>query len=332
MMTRRPTFWLALLLTLVASVATSASADQAAPSIRLLDPPETRKQGATEPLRFEVENADGPGYDVLAISWHDEGRKLIDAFAHEIEPKAGVIEASKLDLLPTGTHYVQVLLRKDVRTVDKAFVQLRVTGSGAAPKAEAFVVDFPKLGTYDRKTGGDLALVSQGSLPSGHDVLAIAWSLDEERMVNEFVTRLTGSDLVIPAVQMRKLPEGRNSVQLLVRNSRSQSDLAGDKGDRRGGGRRRNPAGGGNPRTREEAREANAGRNHQADRTDRGDASGSSGRSGPSGGAERQLRPWRGVGGDAGRRGRPAAAGAGVRCPTTGSWWCSRGRTVRIGW
>ncbi len=70
--------------------------------------------------------------------------------------------------------------------------------------------------TYVKGSGEAIAFNVDGDLPAG-DVLVLAWSHDEQRMVDEFAYSMTEGPWQISAEQMDKLPDGRVQLQLLRR-------------------------------------------------------------------------------------------------------------------
>src|SRR5690606_31473554 len=58
-----------------------------------------------------------------------------------------------------------------------------------------------------------------GTLPTRGDVLVLAWSDSERRLVSAFAHTMTDSPWQISAAKMDLLPEGRTNLQLIVREN-----------------------------------------------------------------------------------------------------------------
>jgi len=83
---------------------------------------------------------------------------------------------------------------------------------------EAFEADFSNLAaSYEVGSGQAIPLVVMGELAANEDLLVLAWSGAESRMVDEFAFRMTQGPWEIPADRLALLPAGRINLQLMVR-------------------------------------------------------------------------------------------------------------------
>ncbi|MEM7624450.1 MAG: right-handed parallel beta-helix repeat-containing protein [Planctomycetota bacterium] len=158
--------------------------------------------------------------DVLVIVWDDDRREMVRGFKREL-PAQGThtLAGSVLDQLPVGNMELQAHFRVDGRirqTVKHKFV------NRAAPNVTA--ADLPNIkfvaGVVDTVTRGEAAAMAfemDGELPANADVLVLAWSIDQSRLVPGFAHVITDGPFEISAARLNTLPEGRVELQLRPR-------------------------------------------------------------------------------------------------------------------
>ena len=198
----------------------------ALPAVGFEAPPAMFRRGTNTALAL---NASGPmpaQADVVVVAWSITEQRMVDTFAHTLEEDAWLISAEKLAMLPDGEAEVQLLIRQDNQV--KAIVSHRLRIERAPvidppTTPEPDTVERPAVqfgdtpANYTLGSGQAISLSATGAFPEDGDLLVIAWSSVQSRLVDAFAFTMTEGPLVIPASQMDLLPEGEVVLQLLPR-------------------------------------------------------------------------------------------------------------------
>lgn len=184
--------------------------------------PSQRIMGDSTTVRLELQNP-ASNADVLILVWDLERRELVPGVSAVLSPSSLVIPSSLLDQLPLGNMELQAHYRVNGRiqqTIKRPIINagpttvVEATGAGDLP-----TVSFP-ANTPDTFTSGStqgLSFDVDGALPSNGDVLAIAWSLDESKLVPGFAQVFNQQPWTISPQMLNLLPQGRVEVQLRPR-------------------------------------------------------------------------------------------------------------------
>ncbi|MFI4860303.1 MAG: hypothetical protein ACIAXF_06430, partial [Phycisphaerales bacterium JB063] len=186
------------------------------PAVYFRDQPDSYTRGSGGVLRVGTGGPMPVGTDIIAIAWSDAESRIIDAFAHAVELDDLAIRGDRLDLLPPGETQIQLLVRRASQVHQIVRLNLDIVVPNPAPSALPGVgfVDAPS--TYERGSGEPIRLEMDGAMPEGGDILVLAWSKSEQRMIEEFAF-VVGDDLMIPAQSLDLLPAGGVQLQLLAR-------------------------------------------------------------------------------------------------------------------
>ena len=181
------------------------------------DAPETYVRGSGQDLAFDVDGQIPQDGDVLVLAWSDDEQRMVDEFAHTVQSTPHVIAADQMDLLPDGRVQLQLMRRfpDEARTIARRWVEVVQPTRVETLPAVSFADD--ALTEYVRGSGATLPLAFDGPMPADADVLVIAWSDGERRMVSEFAHTLDAAPWEISAAKLDTLPTGRVNVQLQAR-------------------------------------------------------------------------------------------------------------------
>ncbi len=181
------------------------------------DTPDTYVKGSGESIDFVVDG-ELPAGDILVLAWSDDQQQMVDEFAHTVTQAPWQIAADQLDKLPEGRVQLQLLRRVPdaPRTIARQWITVKAP---VAPTTDAPSISFPAdtPTTYRQGSGEAIPFNMEGTLPTDADVLAIAWSKDENRLVDEYAHTITSEPWEISASQLDKLPAGDVNLQLLLR-------------------------------------------------------------------------------------------------------------------
>jgi hypothetical protein len=174
----------------------------------------TLGSGQSVPLKVTGEMFEGQ--DLMVLAWSVAEQRVVTEFAFTLTEGPWVIPADKLAQLPAGVNNIQLHVRTDDSTVkrvnrDIEFIKPVVPfqiGFGDAPAA------------YELGSGKSINLVATGDLAEDADVLVLAWSVEQSKMVDNFAFTLDGSTWTIPAGKLDALPEGKNEIQLIIRDDK----------------------------------------------------------------------------------------------------------------
>ncbi|MFP4145609.1 MAG: hypothetical protein ACLFV3_10745, partial [Phycisphaeraceae bacterium] len=201
--TLRSTRWIEITPALVAPTVSWASASS------------SYEQGSGASMTFDISGDLPASYEVLVEGYSQAEARWVSEFAHTLTAQPWAVTGEQLDKLPPGTNKVRLTLK----TADFAdsVAEYDVNVTEAPETAEPLTLEFPGTtpASYERGSGVTLPITVTGDLPSG-EVIVLAWSDDERRMVDEFAHVLAGSPWEIASAKLDQLPAGRNSLQLLA--------------------------------------------------------------------------------------------------------------------
>ncbi|MEM9414639.1 MAG: right-handed parallel beta-helix repeat-containing protein [Planctomycetota bacterium] len=186
------------------------------PVVSFRDQPGSYTRGSGGVLRVHMDGPMPADADIIAIAWSNEESRIIDAFAHELDLDNPVIRGDRLDMLPAGEVQLQLLVRRSsqVHSIVRMNLEMVIPETPVSVLPEIGFVDTP--GVYVRDSGEPIRVGLAESMPEGGDILALAWSKEEQRMVDEFAF-IVGDDLLIPSSALDVLPAGGIQLQLLAR-------------------------------------------------------------------------------------------------------------------
>ena len=224
----------------------AAAADVVAPGVVFDNWPAAWQQGSTASLPVKLDGAMPANGSLLALAWSVDQSKMIDGFGHELTDAPYAIAAGSLNTLPPGAYVLQVLVRVNGQPVRKTERALTIT-----PRVAPVVMPTVTIGnwpaSYTHGSGDVLAFNVDGDLPSGADIVVIAWSHTQKKLVPGFAFTTSAAPWQVPAAKLDLLPAGTHNLQLLVRKdnkvvNRSARDLTvtvpadNDNGGGTGGG------------------------------------------------------------------------------------------------
>jgi len=184
--------------------------------------PGQRIIGDSASIRVELENADR-GADVLILVWNLDRRAVVEGVSAILTPGNLVVPAGLLDRLPAGNMEIQAHYRvngKIEQTVRHIIANaeptpvVEPTGPESLP-AVSFSAGTPQ--TFTIGSTQSLSFDVDGDMPSNGDLLVIAWSLDESRLVPGFAQVFTEAPWTISAQTLNLLPPGQVELQLRPR-------------------------------------------------------------------------------------------------------------------
>lgn len=175
----------------------------------------TYQQGSGKAMPISVSGELKHNQDLMVLAWSVAERRMVKEFAFTKTDGPWEIPASKLDLLPPGGVNLQLHVREASSTIRRQTVDVEFLA-----RTFPFKIAFsnPPAG-YELGSGRSLTLQTKGTLDQQADVLVLAWSLSESRLVNEFAFTMERSPWTIPASQMDKLPVGDVELQLITRDA-----------------------------------------------------------------------------------------------------------------
>lgn len=149
---------------------------------------------------------------------------IYDAPPVELQVPVPQLEQQAATIAAQQATIAELTAERDKLRVDLAAAQAeiaRLTQPAPPPPAPAAPtsVSFAP-GSIDSRTAGDgstLTLTTDHPLGPADDVLVLAWSDSQMRMVEGFAHALTDGPFVIPAAKLDLLPAGRCQVQVLLR-------------------------------------------------------------------------------------------------------------------
>ncbi|XAL98716.1 right-handed parallel beta-helix repeat-containing protein [Phycisphaeraceae bacterium D3-23] len=186
------------------------------PAVHFRDQPDNYTRGSGGVLRVGIGGPMPAGGDIIVIAWSKTEARIIDEFAHALDLDDPAIRADRLDLLPAGETQIQLLVRQasQIHQIVRMNLDIVVRDTPESALPEVGFVDPPS--TYERGSGEAIRVSLAQSMPEGGDILALAWSKEEQRMVEAFAF-IVGDDLLIPAQALDVLPAGGIQLQLLAR-------------------------------------------------------------------------------------------------------------------
>lgn len=191
-------------------------AAQILPVVVFADQPSSYTQGSGQPVRIELDGPMPSDGSIVAIAWNNDESRIIDGFAHTLDPTDPVILPEFMDQLPAGATQLQLLVRRSsqVHRIVRLNLEVLIPQAPAQVLPELALVQPPA--EFERGAAGSIAVTVDGLMPEGADILVLAWSRAEQRMVEEFAFVL-GDDMEISGSALDQLPAGENQIQLLLR-------------------------------------------------------------------------------------------------------------------
>ncbi|MEM1355041.1 MAG: right-handed parallel beta-helix repeat-containing protein [Planctomycetota bacterium] len=184
-----------------------------------VEPPDTYTLHSRRDITVAIQGKLPEDAYVLALAWSVQERAMQDAFATPIDPESPVIPWGQLDTLPLGENEIQLIVNSRSRG---RIATVRHTIDVVAPAPVRGVRNL-RYGfgntpaSYQIGSGDDLPFVLEGEVPDNDDILLLAWSVTESRMVNEFAFVLTDGTPTIPAEKLALLPLGQAELQIAYR-------------------------------------------------------------------------------------------------------------------
>ncbi|MEM9417711.1 MAG: hypothetical protein AAGA25_01485 [Planctomycetota bacterium] len=184
--------------------------------------PKQRLIGDNASVRIEVDYP-ANGSDVLFLVWDMDREEVVSNVSATLETGNPVVASSLLDKLPVGNMELQAHYRENGKIVTSAkqvIVNAEPTPvvTPAGPEAMPtirFPGNAPKTHTLGSTQG--VSFEVDGEMPEKGDILAIAWSIDEGRLVPGFVRVFNEGPWTITPELLNTLPAGSVEVQLRPR-------------------------------------------------------------------------------------------------------------------
>lgn len=196
------------------------------PTVAFRNAPETWMKGSNRSIELSLSDPLPEGADVLMLAWSDERSAMVDGFAVELDGAPFVVPASELEKLPVGAVVIQAMLRKDNEPQARVNWDMEVVAP-PAPATVAWASGSPSV--YNVGSGTPIDFTVAGQLSPGQDVLVIAWSDAQRKLVDGFAPRFTAPPYRLTTNQLDRLPAGTVELQLLLRtNNRIESKVARD--------------------------------------------------------------------------------------------------------
>lgn len=198
-----------------ASDADAEAGAAAAPSVGFPSgTPGTHTLGSTRDIGFAVDGTLPEDGDVLVLAWSHEEQRVVDEFAHTHTAEPWIIAAERLNELPPGG--VQLQLHRRMPDAERTIARHEIVVE--APRSDVNA-DFPSdaPAAYRHGSGQAIEFEVDGTLPDGVDVLALAWSASEERMVDAFAATFEEGPWRLEPEQLDRLPVGDAQLQLHLR-------------------------------------------------------------------------------------------------------------------
>ncbi len=186
--------------------------------------PTTHEIGQNDSLSFALNGELAENQDVLALAWSDARQAMVSEFSQTITAAPFTVSAAMLDKLPAGRNNVQLLLRQADQTIQKVEHWIEVSEPVVIASQVTFAAGAPTQYTVGSQQ--NIPFTLNGDLGDGDDVLVLAWSDSETRMVNGFAHKVTGSPLVVAASKLDQLPAGRCNLQLMLRHNNAVTSRA----------------------------------------------------------------------------------------------------------
>lgn len=184
--------------------------------------PAQRIIGDSATVRVELDNPASDA-DVLFLVWDLDRKAVVNGVSATLTLGNLTVASSLLDQLPVGNLELQAHYREDgkiVQTAKHVLVNAEPTpvvepsGPEAMPTI-SFSANLPTTRTVGSTQS--LSFEVDGDLPESGDVLAIAWSIDEGRLVPGFAQVFSEGPWTISADLLNLLPKGKVEVQLRPR-------------------------------------------------------------------------------------------------------------------
>ena len=184
--------------------------------------PTQRIVGDSATINIELDNPAADA-DVVFLVWDLDRKAVVDNVSATLTAGNLTVGSNLLDQLPTGNLELQAHYREGgviVKTAKHVMLnaaptpQVEPTGPEAMPKVRF------SANSHATRIVGSTAGVSfelEGELPESGDVLAIAWSVDEGRLVPGFAQVYTDGPWTISADLLNRLPRGQIELQLRPR-------------------------------------------------------------------------------------------------------------------
>ncbi|MEM8737012.1 MAG: right-handed parallel beta-helix repeat-containing protein [Planctomycetota bacterium] len=181
--------------------------------------PTQRDLGDSQPINLSLTGDLSDGSDVLVIAWDHQRRRLVPGVSAVLTGKSLAVSPALMDRLPVGSIELQAHYREDgrIRQTIKHTIENR---RPVVPTADDLpAMRFPANTPARRVQGSGVGLPFDvdGDLPAGGDILVIAWSITESRIVPGFAQVFTQAPFQISASKLDLLPPGRVEIQLRPR-------------------------------------------------------------------------------------------------------------------
>lgn len=176
--------------------------------------PALYQQGSGGIISFKVDGTLPSNSDVLVLAWSDREQRMVNQFAHSVRSAPWSIQPAQLKKLPPGRTELQLLLRVDQKLEGRATHWIELQPAPAPKPTVRFASNAPAQ--YAVGSGESIGFTVD-NLPAGWDVLVLAWSNGQNRMVDEFAHSLTSGPWQITPAWLDKLPAGDLNIQLLAR-------------------------------------------------------------------------------------------------------------------
>jgi hypothetical protein len=178
------------------------------------DAPAQYAQGTGQAIGFVVNGTLAAGSEVVASAWSEAQGAEVAEFTHAVAASPWVIDPAKLDGLPEGRVKLQLAL-KQAGAATAGAVEAEHWVDVMPARAVRFPSDAPTI--YVQGTNSHISFLVSGAMATDDDVMVLAWSDGEMRMVDAFAHRVTGQPWQIDAAKLDDLPAGRVNLQLMLR-------------------------------------------------------------------------------------------------------------------
>ncbi len=187
------------------------------PGLDFVDAPASYTVGSGKPVALGVDGELPNGAQLVVQAWDDKGATLVNAFTHVLNHEPFAIDGKRLDMLPTGTIRLQAVLRYKGEVRQTAAQTIQVV----RPPVEPVLPTLAFTGAptdYEIGSGRAITVAMDGQLEEDCDVIVLAWSDAQKRMIGSFAQTFTRGPITIPAAKIESLPPGEVQLQAMVRH------------------------------------------------------------------------------------------------------------------
>src|SRR5690606_5320721 len=153
------------------------------------------RQGSGKPVDLVVKGTMSSRNDILVLAWSDSQKRMVDEFAHQLTAAPWQIGRAQWRERPPRRVNVESLSREGGRRLSMKYQWVEVLPPQPPAQQQAITIAFNDNvpSSYQQGSGQAIEFSVSSTLPKSADVLAIAWSDGQKRMVDEFAHQFTAA-------------------------------------------------------------------------------------------------------------------------------------------